>query len=116
MAGKALPQGSFDQIIAAARERGETRDIQMPAWGCNVKIRGLTRNEVLLANGLPQAEQETNYLHLGFVDPQLTLEQARELRETEKFGVLENVLEEILELSGLGAEFRKKHADLLREG
>ena len=54
---------------------------------------------------------EAYLLSVGMVEPAVTVEQATEIVNGKSFQALERILDRIVDLSGLGAQFRKGQAD-----
>lgn len=107
----ALPAGTLDLIRQADDTNKAGVVIDVPEWGCSVRIRGLTRGEVRLMGDMTPEEADVNGLHLALLEPTVTIDEATELLTDKSFGVCSRILEEILVLSGLTPGFRSPAAD-----
>ena len=99
---------SLDQIRAADDTTAvEGRLIDVPEWGGQVRIRGLTRGEARkLGEGMTLAEVEAFSLHRCLLDPRVTEAEAAALLDEKGFAATERVLAGIMDLSGLSPGFR----------
>lgn len=105
-ARKDLPVGTLDAILAAKDLKEKT--VPVPEWGVSVKIRSLSRAEVLaISNVEDDGTERANVLALvgGMVEPEVTEEQAEELLAAKSVEATNKVLTAILEASGLAAGF-----------
>lgn len=112
MAGKSkkqLPVATLDDIIAAdAAVAATVETVEVPQWQRSVRVRGLSRGEVL---AVAQMDDRTaGYLHYGLVEPTVTVEQAAAFND-KSFAAVQIVIDRIIELSGLGAGFRQEDAN-----
>lgn len=76
-------------------------DVPLPGVG-TVRVRGLSRAEVLTAREESTSGFEVRMLALGMVDPQLTEAEAARWQKAAPAGELKPVTEAILALSGMG--------------
>lgn len=107
----ALPVATLDDILAA--DDVKQADVDVPEWGVRVVVRGLSRKQVLVWSdaGEDMSEADALLLHHGFVDPELTLEQARGLVGAKSHAALARVLREVMRLSGIGIGFQGQGTD-----
>jgi hypothetical protein len=76
-------------------------DVEVPDVGV-VRVRGLTRSEVLAAQEIEgTADRECQMLACGMVDPALTVDEARQWQEASPAAEIEPVVTRIAELSGM---------------
>lgn len=80
----------------------KVEDVELEGLG-TVTVRGLTRKEVLdIQDQMDDpAEADARSLSLVFVDPKLTIEQARQLQTVVSAGSLEPLNEAVARLSGM---------------
>lgn len=106
-----LPVASSFEQIAAASDIGE-KLVPIPAWGCSVKIRGLTRGEVKHMGKDEVSPEEADIYALvnAVLEPNLTEEQAAKLLTEKSVGAVDVLMNAILDESGLGAGFREGDA------
>ncbi len=102
-----LPVAASFDVISAAEDIGE-KTVEIEAWGCAVKIRGLTRGEVKhMAKDEVTAEAADVFaLVTAVLEPKLTEEQATKLLTEKSVGAVDVLMNAILNESGLGAGFR----------
>lgn len=85
--------------ILARRVAGHTETV--PLNGGEVVVRGLSRGEASVCGKLDdQDDVEAMALHLGLVDPELSLEDATAWRDQDESGELQKVVDVIQRLSG----------------
>lgn len=84
--------------------------MEVPGVG-TIRIRGLSRAEVLKFTGLDSNERENAWLAAGIVDPDLSEEDVRAWRESAISKTVNTVVEAILELSGM---LERSEAELRR--
>ena len=99
-----LPVATFEEIVAA-KDTGDVETVAVPEWAASVRVRGLTRGEVLSGRG-EGVNYEAYLLSVGMVEPVVTIEQATEIVNVKSFQAVDRILDRIVELSGLGAGFR----------
>lgn len=108
MAGKngELPVGTLEQILATGDVANQTKLVEMPEWGCSIRLRGLTWGEYAAMAEMSLAEVEAYALSIATVEPVLTREQAATLIATKSAGSIRQFVRELMDLSGLGESFR----------
>lgn len=74
--------------------------VDVPGIG-TVRIRGLSRSEVMIAGERDKTGWEVALLALGIVEPELTEDEVRAWRETTTTRVVNTVTEAVLGLSGM---------------
>lgn len=80
----------------------DEEEVPIPHLGGDVLVRGLTRGEVLRAQGANgTAAIEQRMVSIGLVDPKMTAEQVKAWQESSNAGELEPVTRVIQRLSGL---------------
>jgi len=106
-----LPVATLDDIFAA--DDVKQADVDVPEWSARVVVRGLSRKQVLAwsDSGDDLSEADALLLHYGLVEPEVTVEQARELVATRSHAALARVLREVMRLSGIGIGFQGAGAD-----
>lgn len=105
-----LPVATLDDIVGATDTR--TESIPVPEWGASVIVRGFTRQQALQWSKCEdEVESEALCLHFGLAEPEVTLEQARDLVQTKSSRALAKVLVGVMRLSGLGVAFRDERAE-----
>ena len=102
--------GTFEEI-QAAKDLAEGTVVDIPEWGFAVKIRGLTRGELIALNALADNgndPDETNIqaAHLALTEPKLTLEQVRDIYRDKSIRATERITNAVLEASGMTDGFR----------
>lgn len=124
MAPKPVAYASLEEILAA--DDLQPSDLQVPEWnGMTVKVRGLRRRELTAVYQGVKGEngQETvpepdvvnaRILSLGLVQPQVSEQQAMDMLNEKAVKPTQKILERIVELSGLGDEFRQATEDSVR--
>lgn len=82
-----------------------------------VKIRALTRAEALSVRGveMPFAVMEQTLIAYAFVEPKLTIEDAKRIQESTPAGLLEPVTDRIAKMSGMKADKPKEMMKTFRE-
>lgn len=85
---------------ALLQPRMPEADVEIPGVG-TVRVRGLSRAEVVKFQELDSAVRETKWFATGMVDPKLSEEEVDQWRESATFAELELVSEKIAALSGL---------------
>lgn len=108
-----MPAATLDLILNADDIHREGEPVEVPEWGLTVRVRGLTRGETKLfrSEDMDVPEIEANMLTLGLVEPQVTIEQAKQLLEEKSFAATERVLTAILDMSGQSPGFRPQPSD-----
>jgi len=103
---KELPLGTVDQILGAEDLSKDGRVVELLTWGLSVKIRGLTRSEVQHCGRDDVSEQEAEafIVSTAVMDPPISMEQAKEILETKSVKGTEELLNAILEESGLSSD------------
>lgn len=86
---------------ALLRSRMPEADVEIPGVG-TVRVRGLSRAEVLTFQELEPADRERKWFAAAMVEPKLTEEEVEQWRSATTFAELELVSEKIAELSGMG--------------
>lgn len=76
--------------------------------GGEIRVRGLSRAEVLALRTGPDAEFEARLLALGVVDPQLTAEEAKAWQDASPAQEIAEVYMKISDLSGMGVNSPKE--------
>ena len=96
----------LDQIMRA--DDLGTVDLEMPEWGVTVRLRGLTRGELLRINEDDADAEVVNAraLSLALVEPKVTVEQALELLDKKGMTATKRLQDKVTEVSGLDAQFR----------
>lgn len=85
--------------ILARKVAGKVETVELD--GGDVLVRGLTRGEASACGKLDdQDELEALALHLGLVDPALSLEDVRAWRDKDASGEIQNVVDKIQFMSG----------------
>ena len=98
--------GTFEEI-QSAKDLPDVVTVEVPEWGFAVKVRGLKRSEVMALRGeIDEQEGSAKTIQMGLVEPQITLEQAREMCNEKSFQATERVVEAVMKASGLGDGFR----------
>lgn len=107
----ALPVATLDDILSA--DDVKQADVNVPEWGARVVVRGLSRKQVLAWSdtGDDVSEADALLLHHGLVEPEVTVEQARELVASRSHVALMRVLREVMRLSGIGLGFQDQGTD-----
>lgn len=77
-------------------------DVKIPGVG-TVRVRGLSRAEVLKIQRLGKKDAEAHTMALGLVDPQMTFEEVQQWAAASPAGEMEPVSRRIAELSGIVA-------------
>lgn len=105
-ANETLPVATLDDILSA--DDVKHADVEVPEWNARVAVRGLSRKQVLAWSdtGDDMSEADAILLHHGLVDPEVTLEQAREIVASKSHSALLRVLREVMRLSGIGIGFQ----------
>jgi len=103
-----LPVATFEDIVAA-KDMGDVETVAVPEWKASVRVRGLSRGEVL-SGRQDGVNYEAYLLSVGMVEPAVTIEQATDIVNGKSFQALERILDRIVDLSGLGAGFRAGQA------
>lgn len=83
--------------------------------GDEIRVRGLSRTEVLELRKLPGDEFEPALLALGVVEPTLTSEEVREWQDASPAQEIELVFRKISDLSGMGVNSPKEAYKSLRQ-
>jgi hypothetical protein len=98
------------------RPRLPEADVEIPGVG-TVRVRGLTRAEVLSAQGRAKGAEaiERVMLSLGMVDPALTEAEAGRWQKASPAGELDPVTRKIQELSGMLDDSAKEAYKSLRD-
>lgn len=97
------PFATIDDLFGATRAAADTEVVTLPSTGRRVRVRGLTRHE-LLANGKDGADAltvEARNLAATLVDPVLTVDQAAQWQRAAPAGELAPVVTAIRRLTGL---------------
>ena len=116
---KTVAYASLDDILAA--DDLQPSDLHIPEWDKTVKVRGLRRRElnaVYASVGEESPAPEVvnaRLLALGLVDPGVSEEQAARLLDEKAVKPTQKIIERIVELSGLGEEFRQATEDSVRQ-
>lgn len=77
-------------------------DLEVPGVG-TVRVRGLTRHELLLAGNHDKvADAEAHYIAFGMIEPQLTVEEVRKWQRSARSVTFQPITAKIRELSGHG--------------
>jgi hypothetical protein len=116
-----LPLGTVDQILERAPNDLVEETLEVPEWGCSVKVRSFTagQNAVIKQRGLAfkgedtkvaWAEMEIAQFQQGVVDPRFTEEQVRKLHATSGRGFA-RVIQKLDDLSGTDKEALRKAQD-----
>lgn len=103
-----LPVGTVEAVLAADDIKQAGHLVELPEWGCSFRVRGLTRGEArrIGAENMTAEDSEVFALVHAVLEPSLSEEEARRILTEKGFGPTERLLDEILELSGMGAGFR----------
>jgi hypothetical protein len=103
-----LPVGTLEAVLAADDIKQAGHIIEFPEWGCSFRVRGLTRGEARRIGGENMSAEDSEVFALvtAVLEPKLSEEEARRILTEKSFGPTERLLDEILELSGMGAGFR----------
>lgn len=103
---------TFDEILKA--DDTQTKLIDVPEWGGQVKIQGLTKAQQLdirkrsLVDGEVDEELSQGFLFQeGVLEPHIPLERLPELMQKQA-GVIDRILTEVLRLSGMRPEQMKE--------
>lgn len=96
---------TFDQIMGAD-DLGEF-EVEVPEWGVTVKLRGLTRGELMRINdGDPPADVvNARALAAAMLEPKLTVDQATELLDKKGMRATKRLQDKVMEVSGLSDQF-----------
>lgn len=89
----------MDKAALLAKRLPEA-DLELPGVGV-VRLRGLSRAEVVASNDLTSEQRELRWLHLAFVDPVMTEDEVQQWREAVPHAEVELVAEKLAELSGM---------------
>ena len=102
---------SADVLVGADDSNIEV--LEVPEWGCSIRIRSLTRGEARLIgkDDMTPDQAEVYALKTACIEPVLNDEQAAALINNKSFGATERVLNRILEVSGLVPGFRPGSED-----
>lgn len=83
-------------------------DVELPDGAGTVRVRGLTRAEVMEISKAGQDRAEALALSLAMVDPKLTEDEVREWTAAAGFGEIEAVNLKVNELSGIAGRADKE--------
>jgi len=107
MPAKKLPLAeSVEQLLAVEDLNKSGKLVELPTWGLSVKIRGLTRSEVqhVGRDDVSEQEAEAYIVSTACIEPVITIEQAKEILENKSVKGTEELLNAILEESGLSSD------------
>jgi hypothetical protein len=107
MAGAAKAVLSLEQI-RAAEDVASLVDVEMKEWGGVVKVRGLSRGEVLKLKDFEGNDGDAWLVHVALVEPVLTLEEATAVVTEKGLSSVSALIEAILDASGIGTTFRQE--------
>lgn len=77
-------------------------EVDIPGVG-TVRVRGLSRAEVLGMKDLPNGEAEQRMVSAGLIDPELTADEVAEWQHVALVGEIDVIVTKIMDLSGLSA-------------
>ncbi|HEV8568984.1 MAG TPA: hypothetical protein VGQ92_18200 [Actinoplanes sp.] len=89
-------------------------DVEIPGVG-TVRVRGLSRGEVLRGQGLKGVDLEAYMLAAGMVDPPMTRDEVKQWQAASPAGELEPVTDVISRLSGLDEGAAKSDVPEVRD-
>jgi hypothetical protein len=89
--------------------------VLIPGVG-EVRVRGLTREEVLTFRDLPTAEHERKVLAAACLDPELSAAEVHQWQRACPAGEIRPVVRAVLDLSGLGEESARDAYRTFRDG
>jgi len=94
---------SLEELMTPRAGVTEEEDFTLPASGSVVRIRPMTRAEVLVINNkdLDLAGREQRYISKAMVAPRLTVEMAKRWQETGHAGDIGELVDRIGTISGL---------------
>lgn len=105
---KSLPMGNVADILA--RQDAAEKVVDVPEWGCSVKVRAISKGRELLirkqavsGNNIDEQRLESLYFVYGVVEPEFTPEHIGQLLDKSS-GPFNKVLQEVLKISGLTDE------------
>lgn len=113
-----LPIGSVEEILKKAPEDLKQETVDVPEWGCSVKIKSFTaaQSAAIRERGfgfqgeetkVAWAEMEITQFQMGVIEPRFTEDQVRELHLTSGVGY-QRVIEAMDKLSRLDKEALRK--------
>ena len=106
---------SAAEVIAKRNETAglRTKVVPVPDWGLSLKIRPLTRGEIreIGLQDMDPTESEAHSFSCAVVEPRFTPEEALDLLAGSPFDTTQAIMEEITNMSGLGAGFREGDED-----
>ncbi len=106
-----LAIGTLAEILAADDTAADGITVDVPEWGVAVRVRGLTRGEVQTMTQQEADQREPFALATALLEPSVTQEEAYELCNAKSFAATQRVFDRIIEVSGLGDQFREGTAD-----
>lgn len=108
---KTLPLGNVADILA--KKDAEEKLVEVPEWGCSVKIRAISKGRELLirkqavkGNNIDEQTLEGMYFIYGVVEPEFKPEHLSQLLDKSS-GAFNKVLAEVMKLSGMDEESMK---------
>lgn len=107
----------IDKDALLAKREQTTEDVELPALGGTVRVRGLSRSEALKVTGrkLDAGEAERVLLAIALLDPVLTEDEVRTWQRNAPAGELQPIQDAILRLSGMSASAVKEAMATFRE-
>ena len=112
-AAEAAPRyATVDELLAPPAGATDQEDFTLPASGRVVRIRPMTRAEVLAINGkdLDLAAREQRYISKAMVEPRVTVALAKHWQETGHAGDIGELVDRIGTISGLTRKGEKAAA------
>lgn len=103
---------SIEELMTPPAGATEEEDFTLPASGRVVRIRPMTRAEVLVINGkdLDLAAREQRYISKAMVEPRITVEMAKRWQEKGHAGDIGELVDRIGTISGLTKKGEKAAA------
>lgn len=95
--------------LADIREASDLaeREVEIPEWGSYVRVRALTRGELVrMVEGDPDAEVvNARAIAAAMLEPKVTEEEAAEILEKKSMSATKRITDAIMELSGISDGF-----------